>query len=150
MSAHSIVSTTNLRKVSSIIVVAMPGRKILLIDDSPVVRDVTRAILEQAGYVVMEQPSPFGLLSAINDARPDLVLLDVNMPALSGDAAVRINLRNGILTQQRRRCPIVLFSSLPEAELADLTAQCGATGYICKTTHPTELLVGVKRYLGPR
>lgn len=50
-------------------------------------------MLEEAGYVVITVESPFGLSSALTREQPDVVLVDVTMPGLSGDKLVEITLR---------------------------------------------------------
>jgi CheY-like chemotaxis protein len=80
----------------------------------------------------------------MNERRPDLVLLDVNMPALSGDKVAAI-----VLKYRRYRCPVVFLSDRPSVELAALTASCGANGHINKTDDLDALANAVERYLTP-
>jgi CheY-like chemotaxis protein len=117
-------------------------RKILLVDDSEIVREVVREILEGGGYEVATHGSAFGFSSVLMRQRPDLVLLDVGMPALTGDKVAAIALRNHI-----HDCPLVLFSDRSPTELARLTKECGADGFINKTEDPAALLRAVSRFL---
>jgi len=103
-------------------------RKVLLVDDSEYVRDLVEMTLEDAGFLVISLNGPFAVASRINEERPDLVLVDVNMPALPGDKVVEFVRRGSSWT-----CPIVLFSDRPESELKALALRCGAAGYIRKT-----------------
>lgn len=117
-------------------------QKILILDDSSISREVARFALESVGYDVVEIDSPFGLSSALQAELPDLVLLDVQMPSLNGDKAVEIALRNGL-----HRCPLVLYSDRPEAELRALVKSSGASGYVRKTGDMAVLLRSVVRFL---
>jgi CheY-like chemotaxis protein len=121
------------------------GRKtIVVVDDSEICLEVARLALERRGHQVLAFDSPFGLPKVLNEMRPDLVLLDVNMPALQGDKVAAI-----VLKSRRYRCPIVFLSDRPSAELAALTASCGATGHINKTDDLDALADAVERYLTP-
>ena len=84
-------------------------RTILVIDDSEVVLEMTRFTLETAGYRVLTRDRAQGSIVAILHEQPDLVLLDVNMPGMSGDSIAEILSRAG----PSRGTIIVLYSSLP-------------------------------------
>ncbi len=118
--------------------------KVLVVDDSEVVLDATRLMLEYSGFEVMTLPTPFGTTSIISHHQPDLVLLDVTMPALRGDALVEM-IRAGRKSHGTR---IVLHSDRPARELADLAQRCGADGFICKTNDPEALARRVREIIG--
>jgi CheY-like chemotaxis protein len=101
--------------------------RILIVDDDPVLASVAGEILELAGYTVQLQTSPFGTTSAAVTFKPAVVLLDVNMPGLSGARLVGL-LREGL----RHPSYVVLFSSNDEAQLRELVQTTGADGYIKK------------------
>ena len=122
----------------------MRKRRILLVDDSEIVRELVKATLEEAGYEVSTHASPFGFSSSVLRQNPDLVLLDVNMPALSGDKLAEIAVKNRLVGPT---CPLLLFSDRPPHELAVLAARCGANGYIHKTNDSQALIQAVGRYL---
>lgn len=115
--------------------------KLLIVDDSPIIREFVQTILEEE-YEVIGLDSPTGFSRALVQEKPDLVLMDVSMPALSGDKLVEIALRSGL-----HRCPIVLFSDRSDAELARLVEECGAAGYIRKSQDPTSLSLKLRRFL---
>ena len=118
-------------------------RKLLIVDDSEIVRDLTKGTLEDAGFEVATVESALGLSSAIIRGQPDLVLLDVAMPALSGDKAVEIIRKHRILQD----CNVVLFSGRSPEELQELAKACGADGFIVKTEDEDELVREVKKWL---
>ena len=62
----------------------MTSAKILIVDDEPQIRRVLRTTLTSQGYTVAEAKSGDEALEMIRDERPDLILLDVNMPGRSG------------------------------------------------------------------
>jgi two-component system sensor histidine kinase ChiS len=118
--------------------------KILVVDDSDLCRDLTRMMLEDFGYQVVTLDSGLGLSRALGREKPDLVLLDVSMPAVSGHQIVAV-------AQQHKlhRCPIVLFSDRPAVELSTLARDCGAAGFIAKTSNAHSLAQSVQRFLSP-
>jgi two-component system OmpR family response regulator len=103
-------------------------KKILIIDDDPAHLDSTRGILEAEGYEVFTQGQPFGATNAVIRLQPDLVLLDVNMPALSGDRLAEV-LRANSYT---RDTVVVLHSSNDEDHLRTTARRLGLDGYVCK------------------
>ena len=123
----------------------MKSKKILICDDSEVCRAVARYALENAGHTVVELDTPIGLSSAIVKEAPDLVLVDVQMPALNGDRAIELVRRNVGAT-----CPLVLYSDRPEAELERLKTKSGATAWVRKTDDTTALMQTVKALLPRR
>ncbi len=59
--------------------------KILLIDDNEMDLKITKELLEKAGYTVIQNYGWLGTIKLLRYSKPDIVLLDLNMPALSGD-----------------------------------------------------------------
>jgi len=102
--------------------------RILIIDDDEVVLATTGALLQAAGYEVSTHVGPFGATSAIAESLPDLVLVDVEMPGLSG--AVLTALVRG--KAQFDGIRIYFFSSQDEEGLRASVEESGADGYILK------------------
>jgi DNA-binding response OmpR family regulator len=120
----------------------MRKRKILILDDSPLVREMVDIALSEHGYEVVGLASPFDFAAALRREQPDLVLMDVTMPALAGDKVVEFARR-----YSTDSCPIILFSDRSESELARLASQCGADGYIGKTWGADALPSRVAKFL---
>ena len=120
-------------------------KRILVIDDDRAHLETTRDLLEEEGYDVITQAGPFGATERIMVTRPDLVLLDVNMPALSGEMLLQVVKGR----EQTREARVVLHSSNDEEALRGAARRLGAAGWICKGD-PTALLRTVARLLdGP-
>lgn len=116
---------------------------IMVIDDSEVVLEVTKDALERAGFRVITRERSSGSVNFLVKEKPDLVLLDVNMPLVAGDM---------IATLVRRAAPngktiILLYSSLPSDELRAKALAAGADGYIRKTSNTAELVRHVQHWL---
>jgi DNA-binding NtrC family response regulator len=118
-------------------------RTILVIDDSEVVLEMTRFTLEAAGFRVRTRDRAQGSIVAILHERPDLVLLDVNMPNMSGESIADILSRAG----PSRGTVIVLYSSLPVNALRMKALAAGAHGFIQKTSVQADLVRQVNAFL---
>ncbi|MDE3078116.1 MAG: response regulator [Chloroflexota bacterium] len=72
-------------------------RSILVIDDDPDVRFVIRTTLEEEGYTVNEVGDGWGAITAVQERRPDLAILDVMLPGIDGEAvATALRLMEGV------------------------------------------------------
>lgn len=118
------------------------SKKIMVIDDDEKHLLATKELLEEEGYDVIAYRHGFGATSAIRANRPDLVLLDINMPALSGDSLASLILAN----EHAKHVPIVFYSSNDEDSLRFSVTKHGVCGYICKGD-VAELRKKVLRYL---
>ena len=112
------------------------SRRILVLDDSPIVRDVLAANLEGRGHVVALAANYEEFNQRLLDFDPQLVFLDVNMPDIKGDEVCR-RLRQRL---DVGNLPIIFLSSLPEEELSSLAQRSGASGYLTKHMGMDELL----------
>jgi CheY-like chemotaxis protein len=121
-------------------------KRILLMDDSTIFLDVTRAALEAVGYHV-ECASDLAELASVREKAQSelaLVLMDVQMPEVFGDD-VALTLRHsyGISV------PIYLLSSLEDADLADRVKWAEIDGYISKNRGIEAVVKEVQRIVGP-
>ena len=114
---------------------------IMVVDDCAVTLDVTRIKLEEAGYEVITRSRPLGTTSEIMRMKPDCVLLDVSMPGLTGNSISKIVRESNIETK------IVLYSVKEKNELRELVNECGADGYIMKSSSDSEFLSKVQSYI---
>ena len=105
-----------------------PNKKILVIDDDKKHLIAVKEILEGEGHDVYTHDQPFGSTHLVRRLEPDLILLDVNMPVLSGDALARVLLSHSSASD----VPIVFYSSNDEDSLRQMVRFHKVKGYICK------------------
>jgi DNA-binding response OmpR family regulator len=116
------------------------GSRILIVDDEPFLLNAVSALLRSAGYEVETCEQWVGVAATVRAFKPDVVLLDYNMPSLRGDDICRALKRN---EREGSRMRVVLFSSEPEGDLERIAERCGADGFICKHVPSTELVMRV-------
>ena len=103
------------------------GQRVLIVDDHAGFRASARRMLECEGYeVVGEAPDGASAIAAARELRPDLVLLDVQLPDRDGFAVARD------LTANCVRPTVIMISSREAADYGPLAVQSGARGFITK------------------
>jgi PleD family two-component response regulator len=108
--------------------------KVLVIDDDPIILEVVRERLESAGYAVSVREHALGTVQYVREEHPDVLLLDVMMPALNGERLATL-LKGSARTKD---AGIILYSSKSEAELAPMIQETGALGAISKSESAEE------------
>ena len=119
--------------------------KVYVIDDDENALRLAQRTLEKAGYEVQTTSRIIGTTSAINEFAPDIILLDVMMPALAGDKFIRL-LRQGIHSKPQ----IILFSNQNEDELRRLAQTVAADDFIPKIQGPAAIRRKVAEHIHKR
>ncbi len=114
------------------------GRDLLVIEDDPVQRDLLRRVLEKAGYVVDEAPTAAEGLQKARAARPDAILLDIELPDRDG-WSVLVELRHD---RDLGRTPVLITTVLREKGKA---FALGAADYLAKPIDPVALIEALRR-----
>jgi CheY-like chemotaxis protein len=109
--------------------------KILLIDDSEITLALEKSVLEQHDYEVRATSSLLQFENTLKEWRPHLILTDIHMPDVKGTDICRV-LKQEYDTHD---IPIILFSSLADADLERLAEQVGADGFLSKNHGLEEL-----------
>ena len=118
--------------------------KILVVDDEEDVLELARVFLEAEGYTVQTAESGEEALARLEEDKPDLVLLDVVMPGLSGLDVCRRLKRD----ESTRGIPVVIFTALGTEVDMMLAEGDKADGYLQKPFTRSLLLEKVKQFLG--
>lgn len=104
------------------------NKRILIIDDDVAHIVSTRGLLEAEGYVVYTHTQGFGTTNLVKQLAPDLVLLDVNMPGLSGENLASVLRANA----STRNTKILFYSSNDEDLLRAAVKKFEVNGYVSK------------------
>jgi DNA-binding response OmpR family regulator len=120
-------------------------KRVLVIDDSALTLAMTRNVLESAGFDVATAQDLTALEARTKEAAPDVILVDVQMPeAFGDDVAMTLRLARGM------SAPILLVSSIDEAELARRASNAEVDGYVSKRRGLDELVRRVREVIRKR
>lgn len=109
---------------------------VLVVDDEPTIRTLIRAVLEPTGYHVVEAVDGVSALAVAEKLRPDLILLDIALPRLSGlEVCRRIKADSATAST-----PIILLTGFVQEAEREAGEQAGAEGFIAKPFSPAALL----------
>lgn len=118
---------------------------ILVVDDDDDIRDLMAIILRGAGYQVITATDFSSALLQVERFRPELALLDLNMPGLSGLELILQIRRN--LDDRIRLIPLVIVSAFAERPSVDFDQKDGRTEFLNKPFQAAALLGQVARLL---
>jgi DNA-binding response OmpR family regulator len=119
-------------------------RTILVVEDEDYLRGLIRLALERAGYRVRDVADGEAALDAVAQQRPDLILLDVDLPGLDGFADCQ-RLKEELATTGIR---ILMLTAMAEDADRERGLAVGANGYVAKPFGPFALLARIKDELG--
>jgi two-component system, NarL family, invasion response regulator UvrY len=113
--------------------------RIMLVDDHAIVRSGFRRLLEQQPgcHVVAEAADADRAYALFMEHEPDVVVLDLSMPGVSGLDTIRR------ITARKPSAKILVFSMHEDASLAERAIQLGARGYVTKSSAPETLASAV-------
>lgn len=119
----------------------MKEKCILICEDDEGVTDIAQIVLEARGYSVVVLGHSNNLYATIDRVQPDLLLLDLWMPEVSGEEAVRQLKEN----ERTKHIPIVIMSANNDG--ASIASQSGAEGFLAKPFDLQDLETIVEEYL---
>lgn len=114
---------------------------ILIVDDDAFVRTLLKDVLDGRGHALLEAEDGREALDLLGERVPQLVLLDLFMPRLSGLEAL------ALIRERWPSARVLVISSLDSERLVAQALQAGAAGYITKPFHPVEITAAVDRAL---
>ncbi len=120
---------------------------IMMVDDEPITMEVVQVLLEEAGYqhfVMVE--NPLKALHTLEEVRPDLLLLDLMMPNISG-----FDILKSVRAHPKLKyLPVLILTSSSENTDKLLALDLGATDFLSKPVDPIELRLRVRNTLGAK
>ncbi|PIU17960.1 MAG: hypothetical protein COT18_11495 [Elusimicrobia bacterium CG08_land_8_20_14_0_20_59_10] len=116
--------------------------KILIIDDDGIVRDALSVFLVRAGHEVFTAADGANGVQVFKNCTPDLVVLDRDLPLLSG-SGVFDNIR-----AISKTTPIIILTGFSASEEADAYLRCGAAAFLSKGDGLSPVLAWIDRLLG--
>lgn len=119
------------------------GKKILVTDDNPVNRTLLKELLESSGYHIIESDSGEDCIKKAGCEAPDLILLDIMMPVMSGIEVCKILKQNSAT----RQIPVIFVTANTENSPLNDAFEAGGTDYVRKPVNKVELRARVKSVL---
>jgi two-component system chemotaxis response regulator CheY len=117
----------------------MPVKKILIVDDSETIRQRVVGALERAGFATATARDGVEGLLAIQEQKPALVILDVNMPRMNGlDMLEKLDLKTSGL-------PVLLLTTEVQPSLMERAKKAGARGWMVKPVNLEQLVATVRK-----
>ncbi len=123
----------------------MTPKKILIVDDDAHVVLMTKSRLEANGYQVATADSGIEGIKMAKEWKPDLILLDMIMPAMEGPDVCQ-NIKSD---DETRHIPIVILTASTKKEIQIKCLKAGALVVILKPFNPAELLALIKKAFDP-
>ncbi|MCD6114738.1 response regulator [bacterium] len=121
------------------------AKKILIIEDEEILLDLLKDKLEDFGYEVYSAKDGEEGLKAIRDIVPDLILLDIIMPKMSGFEVMEAMQKDPSI----KDIPVIIISNSGQPVELDKAKQLGAKDWLIKTEFdPAEVIQKVKAILG--
>jgi CheY-like chemotaxis protein len=118
------------------------AKRVLVVDDQPLLRDVQVLLLREAGYAATALAGAREALDRLGDLRPDLIVLDLTMPGMDG----RQFLRRLRADEVWRQLPVIVASGLSAEEIAPMSErECDV---LPKPFSDVALLSSVRRLIG--
>jgi two-component system, cell cycle response regulator DivK len=119
------------------------SKRILVVEDQPDNRKIIRDVFAPTGYEIIEAENGEEALAAIAKARPDLILMDIQLPIMDGYTATRRIKEDPAL----RSIPVIAVTSYALSGEEKRAREAGCDDYIPKPYSPRELLAKVRQYL---
>lgn len=124
----------------------MGGKRILLIEDNAINRRLAQFLLKSQGYEVWEAVSAPEAFESLKEKRPDLILMDIQLPGMDGLTATR-QLKADPAT---RDIPVLIVTSYAMKGDETKAYEAGCSGYVTKPIDKTVFLEAVAKALGSR
>lgn len=118
-------------------------RLVMIVDDSVTVRKVTSRLLERQGYDIVTAKDGVDAIEQLENVRPDLMLLDIEMPRMDGFEVINLVRHHDI----HRNLPIIMITSRTGEKHRERAFSLGVTHYMGKPFQEAELLANVQELI---
>ena len=114
--------------------------RVVIVDDHPVLRSGLTQLLAETDDIVVVGEAADGAeaLEVVREVRPDVVLMDLQMPGTDGVSATRL------IVQEQLGADVLVLTSFSDAERILAALDAGAVGYLLKDADPDEVLEGIR------
>jgi CheY-like chemotaxis protein len=117
-------------------------KKLLIIEDNRHLREILASILHTSGYVIMEAATGIQGIETALAEQPSLILLDLDLPDISGIETARVLKQNPVTTA----IPIVACSAMSGSEWRDIALSAGMDDYLQKPISLAIIKAKIEQY----
>jgi CheY-like chemotaxis protein len=117
-------------------------KKILIIDDDVTALDIVDFLFEDKGFEVVRRADGVSALECVESVKPDIILIDLMMPKMSGQDCVREIRKRGMAQ------PIVAFTAVDDPEIHQDAMDAGCNLVLTKPCKPQALVKHIEELLG--
>jgi chemosensory pili system protein ChpA (sensor histidine kinase/response regulator) len=121
-------------------------RLVMIVDDSVTVRKVTSRLLERQGYDIVTAKDGVDAIEQLENVRPDLMLLDIEMPRMDGFEVTNLVRHHDI----HRDLPIIMITSRTGEKHRERAFSLGVTHYMGKPFQEAELLANIQQLIAEK
>jgi len=121
----------------------MSAKTILYVEDNEFNRKIVRDLLKHTSYRLLEAPDGEAGIARALAERPDLILMDIQLPKISGLDAIRAIRADGV----NAATPIIAITSFALSGDEQTATVAGATAYLAKPYSPRDLLGRIRQLL---
>jgi CheY-like chemotaxis protein len=123
-----------------------PPKKLLLVEDDFYIRDIYKIEAKDRGYVVYEAADGSDALNMVKIAHPDVILLDIMLPKISGLDVLK-TLKSW---PDFKDTPVIIVSNVGDAQIYQQAMQSGAAEYLIKfNSTPKKIIETIQKFIQP-
>lgn len=119
--------------------------RVLVIDDNHDTCELLARLLRRAGHDADCTTSAGDAIDYLGSSRPDLLILDVTMPRMTGLELLKVVRGN----PQTTAVPVVLYTAMSDEKTRSEASRLGASGYVVKGRGWVELQAEIEKHIGP-
>jgi len=123
------------------------GKRIMVVDDSSVIRKMVVFTVGQSGYEASEAGNGREALDRLSVDRPDLIICDINMPVMDGISLLK-TLKGDKAYSSHRFIPVLFLTTEPEGHIMEEAKKAGARAWMQKPFDPDRLIDTVSILIG--
>ncbi|WP_156499478.1 response regulator, partial [Oleiphilus sp. HI0061] len=119
-------------------------KTVMVVDDSVTVRKVTTRLLERNGYEVITAKDGVDAIATLQDHKPDVMLLDIEMPRMDGFEVATLVRHD----ERLKDVPIIMITSRTGQKHKERALSIGVNEYLGKPFQEHDLLENIERFIG--
>lgn len=128
--------------LSNYIMTMMTNKKIALIEDDAALREILSEHFKKNGFEVDGAESGFDIVPSIFKRKPSLIVVDLNLPGVSGKEVIKSFKAQGVVDN----IPVILISAQSEPEVREAALAMGAVAYFLKPLDMGKFMAAVESY----